>query len=156
MWVIVDVESAIEGVVQAVADLWEVTGGTPRRVARSQVMPSVAAMRAIVFEDVTGDAIPDFLGAVADSAEVEYPVFLPGAPANLIDELETAGAGYRFDLAEPNPPSIVPGRQGRGCALRLWAMEPVPDSLPSGWRYLALRRGGALASPSPLPPDCGT
>ena len=52
----VDVESAIEGVVQAVADLWSVSGGTPLRVARSEVMPSVASMRALVFEDVTGDA----------------------------------------------------------------------------------------------------
>jgi hypothetical protein len=156
VFVIVDVESAIEGVVQAVADLWSVTDGTPRRIARSQVMPSVASMRALVFEDVTGDGLPDLLGAIADSAEAEYPIFLPGAQANLIDELEIAGAGYHFDIGEPNTPAVVPGRGGAGCALRLWATEPAPDSLPAGWRYLALRRGGTLDQPSAVAPDCGT
>jgi hypothetical protein len=156
VFVIVDVESAIEGVVQAVADLWSVTDGTPRRIARSQVMPSVASMRALVFEDVTGDGIPDLLGAIADSAEAEYPIFLPGARANLIDELEIAGAGYHFDIGEPNTPAVLPGRGGVGCALRLWATEPVPDSLPAGWRFLALRRGGTLDTPAPVAPACGT
>lgn len=156
VWVIVDVESAVEGVVQAVADLWAVAGGTPRRVARSQVMPSVASIRALVFEDLTGDSVPDFLGTIADSAEAEYPVFLPGAQANLIEELEAAGAGYHFDTADPNGPAVLPGRAGRACALRLWALEPAPDSFPAGWRYLPLLRGGGLGRPSPLPPDCGT
>jgi hypothetical protein len=155
VFVMVDVESAVEGVVQAVADLWSVTDGSPRRVARSQLMPSVASVRALLFEDVTGDGIPDFLGTVGDSADVQYPIFLPGAQANLIDELETAGAGYHFDTEDPNAPSVLPGREGSGCALRLWALDPAPDSLPAGWRYLALLRGGALDRPSPTPPDCG-
>ena len=142
VYVMVDVESAIEGVVQAVADLWSVSGGTPLRVARSEVMPSVASMRALVFEDVTGDGLPDLLGAVADSAEVEYPIFMPGAKANLVDELQIAGSGYRFDIGDPNTPAVVPGRDGAGCALRLWAVDPVPDSLPAGWRFLALLRSG--------------
>ncbi len=156
VWVVVDVESAIEGVVQAVADLWTVSGGAPRRVARSQLMPSVASMRAIVFEDLTGDGVPDLLVAIADSSEDEYPVFLPGAPANLVDEIESAGAGYHFDLAEPNTPAVLRGPDGRGCALRLWASDPAPDSLPAGWRYLAFQRGGELARPFPVPPDCGS
>lgn len=156
IYVMVDVESAVEGVVQAVADLWAVTDGTPRRVARSELMPSVASMRALAFEDLTGDGIPDFLGVIADSAEAEYPVFLPGAQASLVEEIQTAGAGYRFDTADSNAPAVVPGRGGLACALRLWALEPAPDSLPAGWRYLPLLRGGALERPSPLAPDCGT
>ena len=154
VFVMVDVESAVEGVVQAVADLWAVTDSAPRRLARSQVMPSVASLRAFVFEDLTGDGIPDFLGAVADSAEVEYPVFLPGARANLIEEIETAGAGFHFDTGEPNPPGVVRTPGGRACALRLWATEPAPDSLPAGWRYLALVRAGQLDNPSPVSPAC--
>lgn len=155
VFVMVDVESAVEGVVQAVADLWAVTDSAPSRLARSQVMPSVAALRAFVFEDLTGDGIPDFFGAVADSAEVEFPVFLPGARANLIEELETAGAGYHFDTGEPNPPAVMRTPGGRACALQLWATEPAPDSLPAGWRYVALLRGSQLDKPSPVPPVCG-
>jgi hypothetical protein len=156
VYVIVDVESAIEGVVQAVADLWSVTDdAAPVRVARSQLMPSVASMRAFAFEDVTGDGVPDFLGAVADSSEEEYPVFLPGARANLVDELELTGTGYHFDTGEANPPALYRGPDGRPCAVQLWATDPVPDSQPEGWRYLALLRGGQLARPAASPPDCG-
>jgi hypothetical protein len=155
VFVMVDVESGIDGVVQAVADLWTVVDGTPRRIARSQVMPSVASMGAIFFEDITGDGVPDFLGLVADSAETAYPIFLPGAQANLIDELEIAGVGYHFDVSEQNAPTVLSGPGGRACALQLWAEAPTPDSLPAGWRYLALLRGGQLDKPSPVPPDCG-
>ena len=155
VFVLVDVESGIEGVVQGVADLWTVVDGTPRRVARSQLMPSVASIGGLAFEDLTGDGVPDFLGLVADSAQAEYPVFLPGAQANLIDELETAGAGYHFATGEQNAPTVLRGPGGHACALQLWAEQPAPDSLPAGWRYLALLRGGALDKPSPVPPDCG-
>lgn len=155
VFVMVDVESAIEGVVQATADLWKVSDGTPQRVGRSEVMPSVASMDVFVFEDLTGDGLPDFLGVVADSAEVQYPVFFPGARANLTEEIETAGSGYHFSTDEQNPPSVVRGPGGRACALQIWAEEPAPDALPAGWRYLALLRAGELAKPSPLPPVCG-
>jgi hypothetical protein len=155
VFVMVDVESGVEGVVQGVADLWTVVDGTPRRVARSQLMPSVASMTALLFEDLTGDGVPDFLGLVADSAQIEYPVFLPGAQANLIDELELAGAGYHFDTSEQNAPTVLRGPGGRACALQLWAEAPAPDSLPAGRRYLGLLRGGRLDKPSPVPPDCG-
>lgn len=156
VYVIVDLESAIEGVVQAVADLWSVTGdAAPVRVARSQLMPSVASMRAFAFEDVTGDGVPDFLGAVADSSEEEYPVFLPGARASLIDELELAGTGYHFDTGEPNAPALYRGPAALPCAIQVWATDPAPDSQPAGWRYLALLRGGQLARPTVAPPDCG-
>jgi hypothetical protein len=156
VFVMVDVESAIEGVVQAVADLWSVRDDeAPVRVARSQLMPSVASMQAFEFEDVTGDGAPDFLGAVADSSGEEYPVFLPGARANLIDELELAGTGYHFDTGEANRPALYRGPGGRTCAVQLWATDPAPDSQPEGWRYLALLRGGQLGRPAAVPPDCG-
>lgn|GEM_PF-6973456 len=155
VFVMVDVESAIEGVVQATADLWMVADGTAQRVGRSEVLPSVAGMRVFAFEDLTGDGLPDFLGAVADSAEVEYPVFFPGARANLTEEIETAGSGYRFGTDEEDPPSVLRGPGGHACAIQLWAEEPTPDSLAAGWRYLALLRGGALAKPTVVSPDCG-
>ena len=155
VFVMVDVESAIEGVVQATADLWVVADGAARRVGRSEVLPSVASMSVFAFEDLTGDGLPDFLGAVADSEEVQYPVFFPGARANLTEEIETAGSGYRFSTDEQHAPTILRGPGSQACALQLWADEPAPDSLPAGWRYLALMRAGALARPTAVPPACG-
>lgn len=155
VFVMVDVESAIEGVVQATADLWMVADGKPQRVGRSEALPSVASMEVFVFEDLTGDGLPDFLGLVADSAQVGYPVFFPGARANLTEEIETAGSGYHFSADEQNAPTVLRGPSGRACALQLWAGEPAPDALPAGWRYLSLLRAGELAKPTPLPPDCG-
>ena len=96
-----------------------------------------------------------YLGAVADSAQVEYPAFFPGARANLTEEIETAGTGYRFSTADENPPTVMRGPTGQACALQLWAEDPTPDSLPAGWRYLALLRAGELAKPIPVPPVCG-
>jgi hypothetical protein len=155
VFVMVDVESGVEGVVQATADLWMVADNTAQRVGRSELLPSVASMRVFVFEDLTGDGLPDFLGAVADSAQVEYPAFFPGARANLTEEIETAGTGYRFSTADENPPTVMRGPTGQACALQLWAEDPTPDSLPAGWRYLALLRAGELAKPIPVPPVCG-
>jgi hypothetical protein len=155
VFVMVDVESAVEGVVQATADLWMVADGKAQRVGRSELLPSVASMGVFAFEDLTGDGLPDFLGAIADSAQVEYPVFFPGARANLTEEIETAGSGYHFSTDEANPPAVLRGPGGQACALQLWADEPTPDSLPAGWRYLALQRAGELAKPTAAPPVCG-
>jgi hypothetical protein len=155
IFVMIDVQSTIEGVVQGRADLWSVSGGEPTVLGRSAVMPSMASLRAFSFEDVTGDGLPDFFGVVADSADTEYPVFLPGAHGALVEELEIAGSGYRFSLDEANAPAILRGTGRLACALQLWAEEPAADSLPSGWRYLALGRGGQLERPSVTPPACG-
>lgn len=155
VFVMVDVESGVEGVAQATADLWMVADGKAQRVGRSELLPSVASMGVFVFEDLTGDGLPDFLGAVADSAQVEYPVFFPGARANLTEEIETAGTGYHFSTGEENTPTVLRGPGGQACALQIWADEPTPDSLPAGWRYLALLRAGELAKPSAVPPVCG-
>jgi hypothetical protein len=155
VFVMIDVQSTIEGVVQGRADLWLVGGGEPTVVGRSAVMPSMASLGAFSFEDVTGDGLPDFFGFVADSADTEYPVFLPGAHGALVEELEIAGSGFRFSLDEANAPAILRGTGGLACALQLWAEEPAGDSLPTGWRYLALGRGGQLERPSLTPPPCG-
>ena len=155
VFVVVDVESAIEGVVQATVDLWSVADGAPQRFARSELLPSVASLSALVFEDLTGDGIPDFLGTVADSAGVEYPVFFPGARANLTEEIQMAGSGYHFSTDEQTPPAVLRGLSGMACAVQLWADGSVPDSLPAGWRFLALLRNGALDKPMPLAPPCG-
>ena len=156
VFVMVDVESGIEGVVEATADLWMVLDGKAQRVGRSELLPSVSSMGVFVFEDLTGDGLPDFLGAVADSAQVEYPVFFPGARANLTEEIETAGTGYHFSTGEENAPTVVRGPGGQACAIQLWAEDPTPDSLPAGWRYLALLRAGDLAKPAAVPPVCGS
>jgi hypothetical protein len=155
IFVMVDVESAIPGIVQGRADLWAVTEGQPSALGRSAVMPSMASLGGFAFEDLTGDGLPDFFGYVADSADTEYPIFLPGAHGALVEEVEIAGSGYRFSLDEANPPAVLRAPGGLACALQLWAEEPSADSLPAGWRYLALGRGGQLLRPSVHPPDCG-
>jgi hypothetical protein len=155
VFVMIDVQSTIEGVVQGRADLWSVSGNEPTVLGRSTVMPSMASLGVFSFEDVTGDGLPDFFGFVADSADTEYPVFLPGAHGALVEELEIAGSGFRFSLDEANAPTIVRGSGGVGCALQLWAEEPAADSLPAGWRYLTLGRGGQLERPSVTRPGCG-
>jgi hypothetical protein len=156
VFVMVDVQSTVEGVVQGRADLWSVSGGAPAVLGRSAVMPSMASLGAYTFADVTGDGLPDFFGFVADSADTEYPVFLPGAHGALVEELEIAGSGYRFSLDEANPPSVLRGPGGLACALQMWVEEPAADSLPAGWRYLALGRGGQLEHPAATPPSCGS
>jgi hypothetical protein len=155
VFVMIDVQSTIDGVVQGRADLWTVSGDEPTVVGRSAVMPSMASLGVFAFEDVTGDGLPDFFGFVADSADTEYPVFLPGAHGALVEELEIAGAGYRFSLDEANAPSVLRGTGRLACALQLWVEEPAADSLPAGWRYLALGRGGQLERPAVTPPPCG-
>jgi hypothetical protein len=155
IFVMIDVQSTVEGLVQGRADLWSVSAGVPTALGRSAVMPSMASLGSFLFEDLTGDGLPDFYGFVADSADTEYPVFLVGARSALVEELEIAGAGFRFSLDEANAPTILRGPGGLACALQLWVEEPAGDSLPAGWRYLALGRGGQLERPSVTPPSCG-
>lgn len=155
LFVMIDVQSTVEGVVQGRADLWTVSGGEPTLLGRSAVMPSMATLGAFVFEDLTGDGLPDFFGYVADSAETRYPVFLPGARSALVEEMEIAGAGFRFSLDDANAPTVLRGPGGLACALQMWVEEPAADSLPAGWRYLAVGRGGQLERPSVAPPPCG-
>lgn len=155
IFVMVDVQSAVQGIVQGRADLWTVSGGEPTVLGRSAAMPSMASLGAFWFEDLTGDGLPDFFGYVADSSDTEYPVFLPGARGALVEEMEIAGSGFRFSLDEANAPIILRGPGALGCALQLWVEGPAADSLPAGWRYLALGRGGQLERPSVTPPACG-
>jgi len=153
IYVLVSVESGIEGVIQARADLWTTGPGSPTRLARSDVMPSASTIGAFAFGDLTGDGLPDLLGYVADSAGTAYPIFLPGARGMLIDELEAAAGGYRLSAETESAPSVVTGPRGP-CALELWAEAPVPDSQPAGWRYLALLAGGRLGPPTTAAPAC--
>ena len=154
VYVLVDVQSTEEGVVQGRLDLWAVTGQQVQAVGQSAVMPSAATFGAFAFDDVTGDGLPDLLGYVADSAEVTYPVFIPGASGMMTDELELSAPGWRFATDQQNAPDVVRGPVGP-CALRLWAEEPAPDGQPAGWRFLEIqRRGAQLAAPSAAVPAC--
>ena len=152
-FVLVDVESGVDSVAQARADLWAVGDSAPVRLARSDVMPSAATIGAFAFEDVTGDGLPDLLGYVADSSGTSYPIFLPGARGMMADQIEPAAAGFRLSAEPEEAPRIFAGPHG-ACALQLWAEAPAPDSAPAGWRYLVLRPTGELGSPAATPPQC--
>ena len=153
VFVLVDVESGTEGVVQSRADLWVEADSVPVRLGRSDVMPSAASIGAFAFEDVTGDGIPDLLGYVADSAGVSYPIFLVGARGSMGDQIETAAPGFRFSADPEEAPRVFGGPHGP-CGIQLWADVPAPDSQPAGWRYLLVQRASQLARPTAQPPSC--
>jgi hypothetical protein len=153
VFVLVDVESGLEGIVQARADLWAVADTVPVRLGRSDVMPSAGTIGAFAFEDVTGDGIPDLLGYVADSAGTAYPVFVPGARGSMADQIETAAPRYRLSAEPETAPRFLAGPRAP-CAVQVWAEAPAPDSAPAGWRYLLLQRSGELGPPTATPPLC--
>jgi hypothetical protein len=153
IFVLVDVESGVSGVVQSRADLWVAGDSAPVRLGRSDVMPSAASIGAFAFEDVTGDGLPDLLGYVADSAGVSFPIFLVGARGSMGDQIETAAPGWHFSAEPEEAPRVYRGPQGP-CGIQLWADEPAPDSEPAGWRYLLVRRGSQLAPPTAQAPAC--
>lgn len=152
-FVLVDVESAVEGLLQARADLWAVGDSGPVRLGRSDVMPSAATIGAFAFEDVTGDGIPDLLGYVSDSAGTSYPIFVPGARGMMADQIETAAPRWKLSAEPETAPRFLAGAHAP-CALQVWAEAPAPDSAPAGWRYLLLRRSGELDPPTATPPQC--
>lgn len=152
MFVMVDAQSAIDGLVQARADLWLVAGGAAQQVGRSDMMPSAAEFGAWWFEDLTGDGVPELFGYVADSAGVTYPVFIPGAVGALTEEIAGSAPGYLF-ATEDSLPEVLRGLR-RACALKLWAEEPVPDSQPAGWRYFPVLQDGQLMRPVRQAPIC--
>ena len=153
VYVLIDVQSQIQDLVQARAELWLVNDSTVSRVGRSDVMPSAAEFGAFAFEDLTGDGLPDLFGYVADSAGIRYPVFVPGARGGMVELIADAAPGWRFSSEDPELPEVITGPLG-ACALRLWAEGPVPDGVAEGWRYLTLLRDG-LGAPRVQPPDCG-
>ena len=71
VYVLIDVQSQIQDLVQARAELWLVNDSTVSRVGRSDVMPSAAEFGAFAFEDMTDDGLPDLFGYVADSAGID-------------------------------------------------------------------------------------
>jgi hypothetical protein len=153
VFVLVDVESGVAGVVQSRADLWVAIDSAPVRLGRSDVMPSAASIGAFAFEDITGDAIPDLLGYVADSAGASFPIFLIGARGSMGDQIEIAAPGYRFSADPEAAPRIYGGPHGP-CGIQLWAAAPAPDSQAEGWRYLLVQRGEQLTRPVAQPPSC--
>ncbi len=149
VWVLVDVQSAVQGLVQARLDLWSSDAGGTRRVGRSDVMPAAAGFTGYAFEDLTGDGLPDFLGAVADSSGEAFPVFIPGARGAMSDELELAAHGWQFTATDDNPPQVARGPRGP-CAIQLWSDTPA-DSGRAGWRYLGIGPRGTLGAPAAAP-----
>ena len=154
-FVMMDVQSTIDGVVQGRAELWAVSDTTALSLGHSDVMPAAAEFGAYAFEDLTGDGIPDLFGYVADSGGVSFPVFIPGALGSMTEEIATAAQGWVFATEEPQLPQVVRAASGV-CAVQLWAEEPAPDSQPAGWRFLSLHRDGTLGPPQPRTPDCST
>lgn len=152
-WVLIDVHSTSPGVVQARADLWGGDDSGVVRVGQSDVFPAAAELGAWAFEDVTRDGMPDWLGWVADSAGVSYPVFVPGARGSMGDELEFAARGWQLALDDDLAPRFLSGRSGV-CAVQVWAGEPAPDSAPAGWRFLIIGPDGRLAAPTAAMPVC--
>ncbi len=152
-YVLVDVQSAIAGLVQARVDLWMLTDSGIAPLGRSDVMPSAAAIGAFAFEDLTGDGLPDLLGYVADSAGVSYPVLIPGAHGAMGEELAPAAPGWRFATDTDSLPRAVRDSRGAGCYVQLWAEDPL-DGRGDGWRYLPLLRGGRLGAPRAAVPAC--
>jgi len=154
VYVLVDVQSTLPGLVQARLDLWRATDSSLAPVGRSDVVASAAEFGAYAFADLTGDGIPDFFGYVADSAGVSYPLFVVGARGSMGDALESAAPGWRFDLEEEHLPRVATG-PGGPCALQLWVDEAPPDGGPAGWRMMVLLRGGRLGSPVAALAGCG-
>jgi hypothetical protein len=154
VYVLIDVQSTTEDVVQGRLDLWVAAAQGASMVGRSATMPLAASFEAYAFEDVTGDGLPDFFGSVVDSAETAYAIFLPGATGLMVEEIEANASGWRFSTDAANLPELVRGPQG-ACALKLWADTPTPDGQAAGWRYLALLRRGQLGAPNAVSPSCG-
>lgn len=152
VYVLVDVQSTIPGLVQGRADLWLVDSSGLRRIAHSDVMPAAAEIGAYVFDDITGDGLPDLFGYVADSAGTAFPIFLAGAAGGMSDEIAVAAPGWVFAV-EDSLPSVYAGPLGP-CALRLWVEEAPPDGSGPGWRYMPLLRGGTLGPPRLQQPVC--
>jgi hypothetical protein len=155
IFVMMDVQSTIDGVVQGRTDLWAVADTAVMTVGKSDVMPAAAEFGAYAFEDLTGDGLPDLFGYVADSAGVSFPVFVPGAWGAMTEEIAPATQNWVFATEEPDLPKVVRGG-ALACALQIWASEPAPDGQPAGWRYLSLRRDGSLGTPQSRLPDCST
>jgi len=153
VYVLVDVQSTTEDLVQGRLDLWAAGAEGTVFVGRSAAMPLAASFEAYAFEDLTGDTVPDFFGAVVDSAETAYAIFLPGAPGLMVEELEIAAPGWRLTTDPASLPEVLRGGGG-GCALRIWADAPAPDGRPAGWRHLAILRNGQLGAPNASPPAC--
>jgi len=153
-FVLLDVQSAMLGLIQARADLWVALDTFLLPVGRSDVFPAAGEIGAFAFEDLTADGLPDLLGYVGDSAGTRYPVFLVAGRGAMVDELQSAAAGWVFDVEGDSLPEPVAGPAGRACSLRLWAVSPAPDGAAEGWRYLSLLPGGRLGPPSARRPSC--
>ena len=153
VFVMIDAQSAIQGMVQARAELWLGSEQEAALYGRSEVLPSVAEIGGYEFDDLTGDGVPDLFGFVADSAGVSYPVFFAGSRPGMTEEIAIAAAGWHFATDEEHQPQVWRDA-GVPCALQLWAEAGAPDNAPPGWRYLAFLRDGRLGAPLPATPSC--
>lgn len=152
-YVLIDAQSAVQGIVQGRAELWLANEQQAAIFGRSETLPSAAELGAYAFQDFTGDSIPDFFGYVADSSGVSYPVFFPGARPGMNEEISLAAPGWHFATDDDHLPQTF-ASAGHICALQLWADDSLPDNSQPGWRWLAIRRSGDLGAPSSTSPDC--
>ena len=152
-YVMIDAQSAVQGIVQGRAELWIANEQQAALFGQSETLPSVAEFGAYAFEDMTGDTVPDFFGYVSDSSGISYPVFIPGAHPGMNEQIAINAPGWHFSTDEDHMPTPF-GPPGRPCALQLWAQDSLPDQGAAGWRWMSILHGGDLAPPAKSPPDC--
>lgn len=153
-YVLIDAQSAVQGMVQARLELWMANDTDAAVYGRSETLPSVAEVGAYVFEDLSGDGVPDLFGYVSDSSGVTYPIFVPGSRPGMTEEIALSAPGWRFSLDDEHAPQVYRD-SGGACALQLWAEEPVPDNGAAGWRWLSVHADGRLTPPASTAPTCG-
>lgn len=122
--------------------------GEPIRYSRSETFLDGNELDVTVFDDLTGDQLPELAAEVLDTLAGARSILLLGAQGSVDDVLAHEDAGWHLSVGAANPP-----RRGE-CWLEVWALEPIPDSLAPGWRYLPITPrglGGLLSTP----PTCG-
>lgn len=128
-------------------DFWMAdVNGAPYRYARSEVFSGANEIEVSRFEDLSGDGVPDLAAEIMDTLSGSRSVLLLGARGTVDDVLDVVARGWLFTVGPPRVP------ESAACAIRIWALDPAPDSLAAGWRYLPVTERGVGRPQSRLPP----